>query len=114
MNLKGANFNYKDRNGENDLNAEGNIFVDFDEGTVSISVLQGDMDGDGYTAYVPNHRVAILELIDALTKVLDITQDWPQGYDGFSYNQACAYSTGDVREGTINEGEQDGVIKWFG
>jgi hypothetical protein len=110
-----ARFEYVDKNGENDMGAECSIWADSKTGTIHVGVYQGDLDGDSYTIYVPNHRAKLLGLIDDLTKILDATADWPQGYDGFCFNQAHAVATGRRRYDPVDMigDKEDGEIHWF-
>lgn len=79
-----ATFKYRDKDGNNEIGAEGIITVHKEKGYVTIKADYGDMDSNCcYFVYVPNHRAEILNLIADLQQVLDNTEGWEQGYDGF-------------------------------
>lgn len=93
-----AQFDYKDANGENEYSVEGNIAINVEKGTLWFGVYSGDMDGTSYTAYIPNHRAAVLQLISDLTAALEATKDLPEGFDGFSMDHCSATATPDEDE----------------
>jgi hypothetical protein len=103
-----AHFNYHDANGENEVNAEAYISVDKGRAVVSIMVHTGDGDGDSYTAYVPNHRAALLQLATEILEVLDSSDGIEEGYDGFGTNFAMATATSEA-----DDYDKTGVVKWF-
>lgn len=104
-------FEYRDKDGDNEYNAEASISADPKTGHVHVGVYFGDMDGDSYTIYAPNHREALLSLASDIFATLEATKDWPQGFDGFSSNFAASCPTGDTLYG---DDEEYGVVRSYG
>lgn len=111
-----ARFEYRDKNGKNECNVESNVSVSKDTGTLHIGVHSGDGDGDTYTVYVPNHREKLFRLASEIFNVLELTKDWPEGYDGFSFNFGSADDSGGQVSGDENalKWENPGVARWYG
>jgi hypothetical protein len=94
---------------DDDIHAEATISVDVNKGHVFVGVYSGDMDGESYTIYVPNHREAISKLALQLFAVLEKTESWPEGHDGFSLNSAYKRATNSLHD----EDEVEGVVNWY-
>lgn len=105
-------FEYRDKDGENEPNAEASIRVDKQSGVVHVGVYSGDMDGDRYDIYVPNHREALFALASEIFEVLELTKDWD---DGFSFNFCHAEDSGSAKknEGTVLY-DEPGIVNWYG
>jgi hypothetical protein len=104
-------FEYRDKDGDNELGAEASVWVGKEAGILHVGVYSGDMNGDSSSVYVPNHREALFKLASDIFAVLDATKDWPEGFDGFSFNFASAAHTG------YEFGDEDyppGTVHWYG
>lgn len=86
-------FEYVDKDGNNECNAECMLSANVESCTVQLGVYSGDMDGNSYTLYAPNHIEALEKFKTDLEAVIERAKTLPKGYDGFNVDVWFASET---------------------
>lgn len=106
--LNVATFEYRDSDGNNELNVKASFHIGCDGKGFSLDVTTGDDDGAVYFGYIPNHRESLTTLAHEILAAVEQSKDEPLGFDGFITNAATATATNDE-----DEWDKAGVVDWF-